>query len=184
MVVSKQQAVKFAALALLAVMSLSACVKVPPGITPVSNFDGERYLGTWYEIARMDNRFERGLFNVTATYSNNPNGTIKVENRGYKLSDEEWKSAIGKAKFVEEPDVGFLKVAFFGPFYASYVVYELGDDYDYAFVTGMNKDFLWLLSRTPTVPENLVQRFKEQAIEDGYNMDNMVFDVQRTELPR
>ena len=184
MAVSKQRAVKLAALFLVVLLGASACVKVPAGITPVSNFDGERYLGTWYEIARMDNRFERGLYNVTATYSNNPNGTIKVDNRGYKLSDEEWKSAIGKAKFVEDPDLGYLKVAFFGPFYASYVVYELGDDYDYAFVTGMKKDFLWLLARTPTVPESLVDQFREQAIADGYDMDNMVFDVQRDELPR
>ena len=184
MVTPKQQAVKITAVALFALIGLSACVKVPPGITPVSNFDGEKYLGAWYEIARMDNRFERGLYNVTATYSNNPNGTIKVENRGYKLSDAEWKSAIGKAKFVKDTDVGYLKVAFFGPFYASYVVYELGEDYDYAFVTGMNKDFLWLLSRTPTVPISLVERFKKQAIADGYDMDNMVFDVQRGQLPR
>lgn len=184
MVFSTRRFARLAAVAILSLLGLSACVKVPPGITPVENFEGERYLGTWYEIARMDNRFERGLYNVTATYSNNPNGTIKVENRGYKLSDEEWKSATGKAKFVEDPDVGHLKVAFFGPFYASYVVYDLGEDYDYAFVTGMNKDFLWLLARTPTVPDDLVERFKTQAIADGYNMDKMVFDVQREELPR
>lgn len=163
---------------------ITGCVKVPPGITPVNDFDGDRYLGTWYEIARMDNRFERGLFNVTATYGDNGDGTISVLNRGYKLSEEQWQSASGKAKFVESTDVGHLKVAFFGPFYASYVVYDLDDDYQYAFVTGMNKDFLWLLAREPQVPDDLLNRFKTQATELGFDMSNMVFDIQREDLPR
>ena len=141
-------------------LALGGCVNVPAGITPVENFELERYLGTWYEVARMENRFERGLYNVTATYSQNDNGTVRVENRGYKTSSAEWKSAIGKAKFVGSPNVGHLKVSFFGPFYASYVVYELDQDYRYAFITGNNKKFLWLLAREPTVPDNVLGLFK------------------------
>ena len=96
------------------VVGLSACVKVPPGITPVANFEVERYLGTWYEVARMENRFERGLSLVTATYTQNDNGTIKVVNRGYEASTDTWESATGKAKFVGSSNVGHLKVSFFG----------------------------------------------------------------------
>lgn len=183
----KKQSMKWGRSGLLltiVLIALSGCVKVPPGITPVAGFEGERYLGTWYEIARMDNRFERGLFNVTANYGDIGDGTISVENRGYKLSDEAWKSASGKAKFVESADVGYLKVAFFGPFYASYVVYDLDDDYQYAFVTGMNKDFLWLLARQPTISDELLSRFKTEATDLGFDMDKMVFDVQRESLPR
>ena len=169
---------------LAVVFGLSACVKVPPGITPVSNFEVERYLGTWYEVARMENRFERGLYNVTATYTQNDNGTVKVENRGYKISTKTWKSAIGKAKFVGASDVGHLKVSFFGPFYGSYVVYELEDDYRYAFVTGANKKFLWLLARQPNVSDDVLNRFKQHASDNGYNLDKVVFDVQRDALPQ
>lgn len=158
--------------------------KIAPGITPVEKFDGDRYLGTWYEIARMDMFFERGLFNVTANYSLNDDGTIKVVNRGYKLANEEWKSATGKAKFVGDESTAHLKVSFFGPFYASYVVYDLGDDYEYAFVTGGNQKFLWLLAREPEVPEELLARFKDEAAALGYDMNNMIFGVQRQDLPR
>jgi len=174
------------ALQLILFFALAGCAskKIAPGITPVVNFDGDQYLGTWYEIARMDNFFERGLFNVTADYSLNDNGTIKVVNRGYKRSDEEWKSIEGKARFVGDETVGHLQVSFFGPFYASYVVFDLEEAYQYAFVTGANKKVLWLLAREPEVPDELLTRFKEEAAALGYNMDNMIFDVQRQELPR
>ena len=166
------------------VLALSGCVKVPPGITPVDNFQVERYLGTWYEVARMENRFERGLYNVTATYSQNDNGTVKVVNRGYKTSSSEWESAVGKAKFVGKQNVGHLKVSFFGPFYGSYVVYELEENYNYAFVTGANKKFLWLLAREPSVPDEVLNQFKQHATDNGYDLDNVVFDVQQDNLPR
>lgn len=168
----------------IAVISLSACtMKVPEGITPVQNFQVERYLGTWYEVARMENRFERGLYNVSATYTQNDNGSVKVENRGYKTSAQAWKSVVGKAKFVGSSDVGHLKVSFFGPFYASYVVYELDEDYGYAFVTGGNKKYLWLLAREPSVSDEVLSRFKQHANDNGYDLDNVVFDVQQDDLP-
>ncbi len=174
----------FIFIALSSALSGCGANKIASGIAPVENFDSDRYLGTWYEIARMDMFFERGLYNVTANYSLNDDGTIKVVNRGYKLSSEEWKSVTGKAKFVGDENTGHLKVSFFGPFYASYVVYELDAEYQYAFVTGGNKKILWLLARTPDVSDELVSRFTQEAKALGYDMNNMIFDVQREELPR
>jgi len=167
-------------------LALTGCAskKIAPGVTPVTNFDSDRYLGQWYEIARMDEFFERGLYNVTATYSLNDNGSIKVVNRGYKLADEEWKSVTGKARFVGDDTTGHIQVSFFGPFYASYVVFDLDDEYQYAFVTGANKEILWLLAREPEVSDELLARFKDEATELGYDLSNMIFDVQNDELPR
>jgi len=170
--------------ALLLTVALTGCVGLPEGMTPVSGFDGQRYLGVWYEVARMDNRFERGLYNVTATYTENPDGSIKVTNRGYKLKTEEWKQSVGKAKFKGDTGTGHLKVSFFGPFYASYVVYELDESYQYAFVTGSNKKVLWLLSREPVVDAAVLDRFKTQAEADGYDLSKVLFDIQREDLPR
>lgn len=182
--VMKKSTVSSVLLVFSIVLAGCSANKIAPGVAPVKNFDADRYLGTWYEIARMDMFFERGLFNVTANYSLNDNGTIKVVNRGYKRDDEEWKSATGKAKFVGDENTGHLKVSFFGPFYASYVVYELDEEYQYAFVTGGDQKLLWLLAREPKVPDELLARFKQEAIALGYDMSNMIFDVQQEDLPR
>ena len=95
---------------------LSACTSVPEGVKPVENFNLSKYQGKWYEIARLDHSFERGLEQVTAEYQLMPDGYIKVTNRGFSTQEKIWSEAIGKAKFVEATDVGFLKVSFFGPF--------------------------------------------------------------------
>src|SRR5690554_7009160 len=105
-------------------LTLSACTGLPSGIEPVTGFDQDRYLGTWYEIARLDHSFERGLSRVTAEYTLNDDGSIRVINRGYNTEKGAWKEAEGRAKFVGDSEVGHLKVSFFGPFYASYVVFE------------------------------------------------------------
>jgi len=118
-------------------------------------FDIEKYLGKWYEIARMDFRFERDLNNVTANYSRNDNGTIKVDNQGYNYVTKEWKQAIGKAKPAGQPDEARLKVSFFGPFYSAYNVIALDSEYKYALVAGKNLKYLWILSRETTVPESI-----------------------------
>lgn len=154
---------------------VAGCVSIPDGVTPVKNFATDRYLGTWYEIARMDNRFERDLQQVTATYSLRDDGGIEVVNRG--VNDKTGKSdeAIGKAFAVGEPDVAHLKVSFFGPFYGSYVVFHLDPEYRFAFVTGNDRDFLWLLSRTPSVEESVKTLFVEKATALGFNLDNVVW---------
>jgi apolipoprotein D and lipocalin family protein len=161
---------------LLSFCFISACTSVPEGIKPVAMFELDRYLGKWYEIARIENRFEAGLDNVTATYSLNDDGSVNVLNQGYNAEERAWKAAEGRAVFVGADDVGHLKVSFFGPFYSSYVVYELDHkSYQYAFVTGYNREYLWFLSRTPTVDKAQVERFIQQAKSLGYNTSEIVF---------
>lgn len=160
----------------LAVMLLEGCLGMPDGVQPVSGFELERYLGTWYEIARLDNRFERGLSRVTAAYSLREDGGVQVINRGYSAATGEWEEAVGKAYFVESEGLAHLKVSFFGPFYASYVVFELDrDEYQYAFVSGQDTSYLWLLARTPTVSEGIRQRFLDRAAELGFDSGAILF---------
>ena len=167
------------ALALLT-LSFTAIADIPAGVKPVTGFELDRYLGRWYEIARLDMFFERGLSNVTATYSMNDNGTVKVANRGYSEKSNKWKDANGKAKFAGDTDLGELKVSFFGPFYAPYIVFDLDqEDYQYAFVTG-SKDSLWLLSRTPTISTELKERFVSMVESYGYDTNELIFVEQGT----
>ena len=170
---------KFGLLSLLPLLSitllLTACMGMPDGIKPVQNFELDRYLGTWYEIARLDHSFERGLSNVTAQYSMQDDGGVRVINRGYSAKKSEWKEAEGKAFFVDRQDQGYLKVSFFGPFYGSYVVFEMDhDNYEYAFISGPDRSYLWLLSRTPEVDAETMRRFEEQARSLGFNLDELV----------
>lgn len=153
---------------------LTGCTGLPKGIEPVTGFDQDRYLGTWYEIARLDHSFERGLSQVTAEYTLNDDGSIKVINRGYNAEQGEWKEAQGRAKFVGDSDVGHLKVSFFGPFYASYVVFELDDDYSTAYITGYNRNYLWLMSRTPEVSKEVLETFKARAVAEGFELGELI----------
>lgn len=170
--------------ALVAVLGfLAGCTSVPDGIDPVNGFEADRYLGTWYEIARLDHSFERGLSNVSAEYRRNDDGSLAVINRGYNAESGEWEQADGRAVFVEDESTGHLKVSFFGPFYASYVVFELDDeDYSYAYVTGYNRDYLWFLSRTPEVSDEALQAFRARARAEGFDLNELiVVDQQRKE---
>jgi len=160
---------------LLATIIVSGCANLPDGIQPVEQFDAQRYLGRWYEIARLDHRFERGLSNVSATYSRNDDGSIKVLNRGYRDSEQKWTQALGRAKFAKAPTQGFLKVSFFGPFYGSYVVFDLDKDYSRAYVAGPNRKYLWFLSRTPSVSDEQKQAFLSQVEQLGFAIDNIIF---------
>ncbi|QYF96162.1 lipocalin family protein [Massilia sp. PAMC28688] len=155
---------------------LAGCVSKPEGITPVDNFNATRYQGKWYEIARFDHRFERGLSNVTADYRARDDGGIKVINRGYKDEKSEWTQSEGKAYFVESPDIGYLKVSFFGPFYGSYVVMDLDrENYSWSLVTGNDKDYLWILSRTPTMDEATKKRLVDKAQALGYDTSKLIW---------
>jgi apolipoprotein D and lipocalin family protein len=154
---------------------LAGCLGKPENVAPVDHFDSARYLGKWYEIARMDHSFERGLANVTAEYSMRSDGGIRVLNRGYDPVKKEWKDAEGKAKFVGSPTVGYLKVSFFGPFYGSYVVYELDrEKYSYSLVSGPNKDYMWLLSRTPTMDPETKKRLLDKAQALGFDTSKLI----------
>ena len=156
------------------VLLMAGCTGLPEGITPVSGFDQQRYLGTWYEIARLDHSFEEGLSQVTADYRLNDDGSIKVINRGYNAEEGEWQEAEGRAVFVEDSDVGHLKVSFFGPFYASYVVFELDSQYTTAYITGYNRDYLWLMSRTPEVSDEVLENFKARAKAEGFDLSELI----------
>lgn len=164
-------------------LMLGACTGTPQNVEPVQNFELDKYVGKWYEIARLPHSFEEGLSHVTAQYIPNNEGGIAVLNRGYNAESGNWEQAEGKAYFVSEPDVGHLKVSFFGPFYASYVVMELDERYRYAMVTGPDKDYLWILSRTPTLPEETVQSLVQQAEQKGYSTEELIYVAQNNRPP-
>ncbi len=154
---------------------LVSCAGIPKTIEPITGFELNKYMGKWYEIARLDHRFERNLDKVTATYSINSDGSVRVENRGFSTKANEWKEAVGKAKFVGDEKTGHLKVSFFGPFYGSYVIFLLDkEQYQYSFVTG-SQNTLWLLARTPTVNDEVRQQFLALAQEAGYQLDELIF---------
>ncbi|MBT3254777.1 MAG: lipocalin [Candidatus Marinimicrobia bacterium] len=166
-------------LGLLMPFLFGGCLDVPEGITPIENFELEKYLGKWYEIARLDHSFERGLQQVTAEYAMRQDGGVSVTNRGYSTKQSEWKDAQGKAFFVDQPETGHLKVSFFGPFYGSYVIFELGDNYEYAFVSGSNTKYLWFLSKTPTVSQELKDHFLEKVNTLGFDKESLIFVDQK-----
>jgi len=158
------------------VLLLTGCVGMPEGVTPVKNFQLERYLGKWYEIARLDHSFERGLSQISAEYSLNPDGSVKVINRGYSDKDKKWKEAVGKALFVKSPDQGFLKVSFFGPFYGSYIILELDhQNYSYALVCGPDRSYLWILARSPKIDDATKNALITKAASLGFKTDELIF---------
>ncbi|MDH3329791.1 MAG: lipocalin family protein [Desulfobulbaceae bacterium] len=155
---------------------VNGCMGAPEGVHPVEDFEYNKYLGKWYEIARLDHSFERGLNSVTAEYSLRDDGGLRVINRGFSSAENKWKEAEGKAYFVRGQDEGYLKVSFFGPFYGSYIVFDLDKEkYQYAFVAGYNKSYLWLLSRTPTVSNELVDEFVKRSEALGFDTANLIF---------
>lgn len=153
----------------------------------IGSFDPQQYIGTWYEIARLDNSFEKGLEQVTANYSVNEDGTIKVINRGFNPESGEWKEAVGKAKFVDEPNkdgtrTGRLKVSFFGPFYGDYNIIELDKSYyNYALVSS-GKEYLWILSRTPQLTYPIKQHLMAKAKELGFPTQDLLFVKQANQV--
>lgn len=159
----------------LVCLNLTGCLGMPEKVTPVNEFKVNRYLGKWYEIARLDHSFERGLDQVTAEYSVLNDGGISVVNRGYSDIEDKWQEAKGKAYFVDDRSIGYLKVSFFGPFYGSYVVFELDkESYQYAFVSGPDLAYLWLLSRTKTIRPSVIERFKRVAEEKGFDTRRLI----------
>ena len=155
---------------------LGGCVSVPDGVQPVSGVELDRYLGRWYEIARLDHRFERGMSNVSATYSMRDDGGVNVLNRGYKLEKGKWDEATGKAYFVGDTDVGRLKVSFFGPFYGGYNIVELDkENYEYAIVTGPNRKYLWILARTPELDQDILSMLVNKAKRLNFPTDELIY---------
>ncbi|MDV5169427.1 lipocalin family protein [Photobacterium rosenbergii] len=164
--------------AFTAMVFLSACTGMPKSVEPVSPFSVDKYLGTWYEIARLDHSFERGLSDVSAVYSLNDDGSIKVINRGFDTDEQKWQQADGRAVFVDDDNKGHLKVSFFGPFYSSYVVFFLEPDYSVALVSGFNSDYLWLLARKPKLDKVQISRYVAIAAEAGFETDKLIYPEQ------
>jgi apolipoprotein D and lipocalin family protein len=151
---------------------------VSPKYQPVSGFELNRYLGKWYEIARLPFKYEKDLVNVTATYSLRKDGILKVVNEGYKKTkDGKHKVANGKAKFGESPDQGYLRVSFFGPFYGDYVIVELDPNYTYALVASSPK-YLWILSREPKLDRGIIDTLVEKARKLGFETNRLYFTPQ------
>jgi apolipoprotein D and lipocalin family protein len=160
----------------LSVFLLGACTGTPDNVTVVKNFELDRYLGTWHEIARLDHSFERDLSNVTANYSLRDDGGVKVINKGFNEKSGEWESAEGKAYFVGEADVGKLKVSFFGPFYGGYNIMALDKEgYSYSLVCGPNYSYLWILARKPSLPEDVLKQLIQTAEKAGFPVDDLIF---------
>jgi apolipoprotein D and lipocalin family protein len=169
---------------LLLSLALGACSTAPPqGVTVVSPFDVNRYLGTWLEVARLDHRFERGLSRVSATYRLNDDGSVKVLNRGYNAEKGEWSEAEGRAVFTGDSNTGSLKVSFFGPFYGGYHVIALDPNYRWAMVIGPDPSYLWILSREPQLPPGVRERLLAQAAQAGVDTAGLIW-VDHSPLPR
>jgi apolipoprotein D and lipocalin family protein len=157
---------------------LLACTGDDAKYKAITGFEADKYLGTWYEIARLDHSFERGLDKVYAEYSLREDGGMKVINHGFDTKKQKWNEAVGKAYFVETPDVGRLKVSFFGPFYGAYTIVELDKtSYSYALVTG-GDDYLWILSRTPQMSYIVKQQLIAKAKALGFETDKLIYPNQ------
>ena len=162
--------------ALLLAAGLLGCTAPPDGVRPVNDFQLERYLGVWYEIARLDHPFERGLDNISATYSRRDDGGVDVVNRGFDSAKGRWREARGRAYFTGSEDQGSLKVSFFGPFYGGYHVIALDRDaYGHALVCGPNRSYLWILARTPRLAEEKTAQLVETARSLGFDTDQLIF---------
>lgn len=154
---------------------IGACTGHPDGVQPVRDFQADRYLGTWYEIARLDHSFERGLTNVTAVYDRRPDGTLSVVNSGFNPKDCAWKRAEGSARFQGDPSVASLSVTFFWPFAGGYHVFALDKaDYGWAVVAGPNRDYLWILARSPTLPEPVRADLVARAAALGFDAKGLI----------
>lgn len=161
---------------LFTVFHLAGCVGVPKGVQPVTGFELDRYLGKWYEVARLDHSFERGLTKVSAEYSLRDDGGVKVINRGFDQDKNEWNEAEGKAYFIGEPDLGQLKVSFFGPFYGAYNILALDkEDYQYSLVAGPDRSYLWILARTPKLDRTIIELLVKKARQLNFPTEELIY---------
>ncbi|MCX2452293.1 lipocalin family protein [Pedobacter sp. PLR] len=170
-------------LTIAAIVILNSCASIPKKAKPITNFEVNRYLGTWYEIARFDFRFEKDLDNTTAQYSLEENGNVKVLNSGYNYNTKEWKSANGIAKFRGDKNIAALKVSFFGPFYAGYNVLAIDKNYQYALIAGKNLDYLWILSREKSIPDDVKSSYLKIASDIGYDTSRLIWVKQDKKNP-
>jgi apolipoprotein D and lipocalin family protein len=164
-------------LALCFVLALTACSTAPPaGVKPVTAFDLDRYSGRWYEIARLDHAFERGMTDVSATYAPQPDGSIRVVNRGFDSQRQTWKEAVGRALPIGDRATASLKVSFFGPFYGGYHVIALDrQHYGWALVAGPDREYLWILARDRALPAEVREQLIDQASALGFATEKLIW---------
>lgn len=155
-------------------LGFAGCTRLPEGIRPIQHFDLPRYLGEWHEVARLDHRFERGLTRVTATYSLNADGSVKVVNRGWNARKGQWKEAEGRAVLVGSSQEGRLKVSFFGPFYGAYTIMALEPE-RYSMICGPDRSYFWILSREPRLDPATLQGLIAQAKALGFATDQLIY---------
>lgn len=161
---------------LFVLVFLCGCTGIPDGVTPVEGLDINRYLGKWYEIARLDHSFERGLNNVTAEYHLRDDGGLDVLNKGYDPDKQKWKEADGRAYFISDRTTGRIKVSFFWPFYGAYNIIELDKkNYRYALVCGPDRSYLWILAREPGLDQAIIDKLVNKAEESGFETDKLIY---------
>ncbi|WP_312427745.1 lipocalin family protein [Achromobacter sp.] len=175
------------ALGLLGLTLYGCAATTPPkDVTPVGSFDVHRYEGRWFEIARLDHRFERGMTDVTANYTLRDDGSVRVVNRGFdpaKGPRGDWRSAEGRARFTGDPSVASLKVSFFGPFYGGYHVAALDPDYRWALVVGPDRSYAWILARDKTLDPQTRDDILGRATALGLDTDAFIWVSQDREQP-
>jgi apolipoprotein D and lipocalin family protein len=166
----------FYSILLALLLAFTGCTKIPADLEPVQGFDLNRYPGKWYEIARLDHSFERNMVKVSANYEKIDKGGIRVVNRGFNKKSGKWKEVEGRAYFIDQENIGSLKVSFFGPFYGGYHVIALDkDNYQYAMVTGPSKSYLWILARDKTLDKKILSDLISKARTWGYETDKLIY---------
>ncbi|MEJ7137029.1 lipocalin family protein [Amphibiibacter pelophylacis] len=171
------------ALALPGFLAACSSTRPPEGLTAVTPFDIQSYQGRWYEVARLDHSFERGLSDVTAQYSLQKDGSVRVVNRGYDAAKGGWNEAVGRALFTGETRTGSLKVSFFGPFYGGYHVIALDKGYQWAVVVGPDRGYCWILSRSKTISPALRSDLTARVRAAGINPDDLIWMSQQRQDP-
>lgn len=171
------QITAFTAAVFITLNYLTSCKSssIPIQIEVVTPFDVNKFDGTWYEIARFDFKHEKDLSNVTANYSLNTDGSIKVVNKGFNYVKNKWEEVNGKAKFTSSKNLGSLQVSFFGPFYSGYHIVMLEPNYDSVLIFGDTTDYIWILSRNKTITESTKQKFLAKAKDAGYDLNRLVW---------
>lgn len=155
----------------------------PPGVAGVTPFELQRYQGRWYELARLDHSFERGMSDVSAFYSPQPDGSVRVLNRGFDTTTGRWREAVGKALFIGAPTTGSLRVSFFGPFYGGYHVAALDADYRWALVLGPDRSYCWVLAREKTLAPALRASITARAKAQGIDTASLIWVSQERQDP-
>lgn len=168
----------------LAGLLATGCSSIPKGVEPVKDFEADRYLGLWYEIARLDHRFERNLTHVTAEYTRRDDGRIGVVNRGWDTRREQWREADAVARFRGSEDVGALSVTFQWPFSGGYNVFALDhENYQWALVCGPSRSYFWILAREKTLPDDLLEELVATARSYDFPTDDLIWVEQENRPP-